>query len=133
VRADLNKVLIGRYSRVGRGTVLRPAVKDFQGRALFFPLEIGDHVTIGADCVVSAATVGACVRIGAGAVVAARCVLKDCSVVAPGAVLAPDTVVPPFAVFAGCPARMVAELPPTFQALQRESSIEDYRMFRAAK
>eukprot|EP00656_Telonema_subtile_P007112 TRINITY_DN13328_c0_g1_i2.p1 TRINITY_DN13328_c0_g1~~TRINITY_DN13328_c0_g1_i2.p1 ORF type:complete len:121 (-),score=30.61 TRINITY_DN13328_c0_g1_i2:248-610(-) len=93
-------------------------------------IQIGNHVMIGQDCVVSALSIGSFVHIGDGSVVSARCILKDCCRIAPGSVLPPDTVVPPFAYFGGVPARMIAELPDSFESRMKDLTEEAYKKFK---
>lgn len=68
LRGDLARVTLGRHCVVGAGTVLRPPFKDFESGAKFVALSIGNHVTIGRDCVIEAATIGTCVSIGDGCI-----------------------------------------------------------------
>jgi len=93
------------------------------------PVHIGDHVLIDSNAVVMAAQIGSFVHIGKNAVIGRRCVLKDCCVVADNAILSPDTVVPPFAVMAGSPAQVVAELPDCTQELMTDVTKSFYQHF----
>eukprot|EP01118_Nematostelium_gracile_P007915 TRINITY_DN2599_c0_g1_i1.p1 TRINITY_DN2599_c0_g1~~TRINITY_DN2599_c0_g1_i1.p1 ORF type:complete len:189 (-),score=28.95 TRINITY_DN2599_c0_g1_i1:12-578(-) len=126
IRGDLANINIGRYSLLGENTVIRPSYKRFKGGIAFFPLNIGDHVMIEDDCVITATSIGSYVHIGKGSVISRRCILKECCVILEGSVLPPDTVVPPFTVFGGVPARYQYELPESFQEVQKQRSVGYY-------
>jgi len=132
IRADLAPVKIGTYCIVSERTVIRAPFKRFKGGIVIPKIQIGNHVMIERDCVVSALSIGNHVHIGEGAVISARCILKDCCRIAPGAVLPPDTVVPPFAYFGGIPARILGELPDSFEARMKELTESKYKKFRLA-
>jgi len=128
-RGDLANIRMGRYCVIGSGTIIRPSFKKFSKGVAFMPVHIGDHVLIDSNAVVMAAQIGSYVHIGKNAVIGRRCVLKDCCVVADNAILSPDTVVPPFAVMAGSPAQVVAELPDCTQELMTDVTKSFYQHF----
>lgn len=83
-------------------------------------MKIGDHVHIGANSVVEAATIGSHVEIGKNCVIVSItavncnrsisrqtqgkfCIIKDCAKIADNSVLLPNSVVPALAHFAGHP------------------------------
>lgn len=76
----------------------------------FFPLKIGEHVFIGENTVVEAASVGNHVHIGQDTVVGSMAILKDYVVVLDNAVVPAGMVVPSFCVVGGQPARVVGEV-----------------------
>eukprot|EP00927_Polykrikos_kofoidii_P016825 TRINITY_DN17629_c0_g1_i1.p1 TRINITY_DN17629_c0_g1~~TRINITY_DN17629_c0_g1_i1.p1 ORF type:complete len:228 (+),score=45.76 TRINITY_DN17629_c0_g1_i1:122-805(+) len=129
LRGDLQLLRLGKYVYIGDGCVLRPSYKKYKGNLAFFPMSIGDHVTIGARTVIGAAQIGACVDIGEDCVISKRCVVKDCAVLLPGTVLPPDTIVPPLTVFGGCPGRYLGDLPESMQFVQKQTSIQIYKTF----
>ncbi|CAE8636206.1 unnamed protein product [Polarella glacialis] len=130
LRGDLQLLKIGKFVMIGEGSVIRPSYKKYKGNIAFFPVSIGDYVTIGARSIVSAAQVGSCVDIGDDCVISKRCFLKDNSVILPGTVLPPDTVVPPLTVFGGSPGRYLGDLPESTQFLQRQKAMAQYRRFQ---
>lgn len=82
-------IAMGKYCNVGEGTVLRPCYKTYKGcvrrfsarlgslsseRSVFsyYPMKIGDYVTIGANSVVEAASIGNGVEIGKGCIIVRR-------------------------------------------------------------
>merc|ERR1719359_1774036 len=47
LRGDLQLLRIGKFVIIGDGSVLRPSYKKYKGNLAFFPMTVGDHVTIG--------------------------------------------------------------------------------------
>eukprot|EP00405_Crypthecodinium_cohnii_P008012 CAMPEP_0206421848 /NCGR_PEP_ID=MMETSP0324_2-20121206/1697_1 /ASSEMBLY_ACC=CAM_ASM_000836 /TAXON_ID=2866 /ORGANISM="Crypthecodinium cohnii, Strain Seligo" /LENGTH=188 /DNA_ID=CAMNT_0053886031 /DNA_START=223 /DNA_END=785 /DNA_ORIENTATION=+ len=129
LRGDLHLLRIGKYCIIGDGSVLRPSTKKYKGSFGFFPMTIGDNVTIGARTICSAAQIGACVDIGEDCIIAKRCIIKDNSMILPGTVLVQDTVVPPHTVFGGSPGRYVGDLPESFSKSQQANAASQYRKF----
>mmetsp|Transcript_41294 Transcript_41294/g.93865 ORF Transcript_41294/g.93865 Transcript_41294/m.93865 type:complete len:209 (-) Transcript_41294:64-690(-) len=129
LRGDLQLLRIGKFVIIGEGSVLRPSYKKYKGSFAFFPMTIGDYVTVGPRSVVSAAQIGSCVDIGEDCVISKRCVVKENSVVLPGTVLPPDTVVPPLTVFGGSPGRYLGDLPESTQAIQKQRAAMIYKRF----
>merc|ERR1711972_1236901 len=99
------------------------------GNFAFFPMTIGDYVTIGPRSVISAAQIGTCVDIGEDCVISKRCIIKENSVVLSGTVLPPDTGVPPLTVFGGSPGRYLGDLPESTQTLQKRNAMMTYKRF----
>lgn len=69
VRGDLANVRTGRYCIISKNSVIRPPFKQFSKGVAFFPLHIGDHVFIGENSVISAASIGSYVYIGKDVVI----------------------------------------------------------------
>lgn len=69
VRGDLANVRTGRYCIISKNSVIRPPFKQFSKGVAFFPLHIGDHVYIGENSVISAASIGSYVYIGKNVVI----------------------------------------------------------------
>ncbi|KAK9236357.1 trimeric LpxA-like protein [Lipomyces kononenkoae] len=111
-------VNIGRYNFLERGVVIRPPFKFYKGSLVYYPLKIGNFVTIGTNTIVEAATIGSYVKIGSNCVIGKFAIIKDCVLVLDGTVIPPTACIPPFSVVAGNPATVVDELP--------ESSAEVY-------
>jgi len=129
LRGDLQLLRIGKYVIIGDGSVLRPSYKKYRGNFAFFPMTVGDYVTIGARTIISAAQVGTCVDIGEDCVISKRCIIKENSVILSGTVLPPDTVVPPLTVFGGSPARCLGDLPESTHVLQKQHATMSYKRF----
>ena len=103
-------VMVGRYTFVSTGSILRPPHRLHKGAVSYHPLKIGDHTFIGERCIIEAASIGDHVFIGKGAVVGKMVIIKDWVKVLEGAVLAAGTVVPSGCVVGGRPARAVGEV-----------------------
>ncbi|XP_063692294.1 dynactin subunit 5-like [Bolinopsis microptera] len=115
IRGDLANVRFGRQCVIGAKSVIRPPFKKFTKGVAFFPFQMGDHVMVGEGSIVNAASIGSYVNIGKNVVIGRRSFIKDCSAIADNSVLPPETVVPPFTLWAGNPAKIVAELPESTQ------------------
>ncbi|BGP72498.1 hypothetical protein NBRC10513v2_005894 [Rhodotorula toruloides] len=98
-------IAMGKYCNVGEGTVLRPCYKTYKGVFTYYPMKIGDYVTIGANSVVEAASIGNGVEIGKGCIIGPLAILKDICRIAAGAVVGAGTIVPSLTECAGSPAR----------------------------
>ena len=132
-RGDLATVSVGRHCVVNQGSVVRPAPREWKGGLAFLKLAVGDYVWVGKNCVLQSVMVGSHVFIGDDVIVSPRCMIYGCSKICDGAVLAPDTVVPPFTVFAGSPARQVAELPDSFAETHKRAIVAFFDRFRQHK
>ncbi|KAJ3089701.1 hypothetical protein HK102_005715 [Quaeritorhiza haematococci] len=125
VRGDLRRtggghavvVAIGRYCLLGQRSVIRPPYKTYKGIFSYYPMKIGDHVHIGEDTIVEAATIGSFVQIGRNCVIGRFAIIKDCCRILDNTVIPPNTVVPSFSVYGGNPGKLVDELPECTQDL----------------
>merc|ERR1719195_324467 len=77
LRGDLQLLRIGKFVFIGDRSVLRPSYKKYKGSFSFFPMTIGDYVTIGPRTVVSAQHIGSYVDIGDDCVISKRCFIKE--------------------------------------------------------
>ena len=109
--ASSTAVAIGRYCFLSRGVVLRPPGRMYKGAFTFMPLRMGDHVFVGQNSVVQAATVGNHVWIGSDCTINEFAIIKDYVKILDGTVVPSSMVIPSFSVVAGQPARMVGEIP----------------------
>ncbi|SAM63678.1 probable dynactin Arp1 p25 subunit RO12 [Ustilago bromivora] len=125
-------IMIGRYCLLAESSVIRPPYKTYKGVFSYYPMKIGDHVSVGANTVLEAASVGAHVEIGANCLVGRFVIIKDCARILDGSVVAPNTVVPSFSIFGGSPARLVGELPETFSESCEAKMKDFYQRFRPA-
>lgn len=77
IRGDLRRtggghtvvVAIGRFCLLSHGSIIRPPYKTYKGIFSYYPMKIGDHVTIGEGSIVQAATIGSYVTIGKNCVI----------------------------------------------------------------
>lgn len=118
-------VAIGRYCFLARGVLLRPPGRMYKGAYTYMPLRLGDHVFVGQDSVVQAATVGNHVRIGRDCMVNEFAIVKDYVRILDGTVVPSFMVIPSFSVVAGRPARVVGEV--------AEGELEEFELREAYK
>ncbi len=77
----------------------------------YMPLRVGDHVFVGQNAVVQAASIGNHVHIGQDAVVGEFAIIKDYVRIFEGSVVPANMVIPSFSIVAGQPARVIGEVP----------------------
>ncbi|GAA5842109.1 hypothetical protein JCM9279_002789 [Rhodotorula babjevae] len=123
-------IALGRYCDVGEGVVLRPCYKTYKGVFSYYPMKIGDHVSIGAGSVVEAASIGTGVEIGKGCIIGPLAILKDYCRIADGAVVGSGTIVPSLTEWAGSPARPVGQLPESTPELVETRAKTAYARFQ---
>ena len=132
LRGDMAPVQIDRYSKVCKGSVLRPSgilPAGGNGKLRFIPLTIGKYTLIGDDCVVECASVGAGCYIGQGSVLCTGAILKDYVHVEPGTIVPPDLVIPPFSIVSGQPARCKGEAPVSLPDVKEHEALQRYKRF----
>ncbi|EIW80314.1 dynactin subunit p25 [Coniophora puteana RWD-64-598 SS2] len=138
IRGDLRRtgpghtvvIAMGRYCVVGEGCIIRPPYKTYKGNFNYYPMKIGDHVHIGQNSVVEAATIGNHVTIGKNCVIGKFTIIKDCAQIADGTVVPPNTVIPALALFAGSPGRLVEDLPESTQEMVEQQTKSYYTRFQ---
>ncbi|KFA74755.1 hypothetical protein S40288_06616 [Stachybotrys chartarum IBT 40288] len=104
-------VSIGRYCFLSRGVLLRPPGRLYKGDFTYMPLRIGDHVFIGQNSVVQAASIGNHVLIGKGCAINEFAIIKDYVKILDGTIIPASMVVPSFSIVAGQPGRVIEEIP----------------------
>jgi dynactin-5 len=72
---------------------------------------MGDHVFVGQNTVVQAATIGSHVHIGHNVVVGDFAIIKDYVRILEGSVVPANMVIPSFSIVGGQPARVIGEVP----------------------
>ncbi|KAK1218597.1 hypothetical protein PQX77_018713 [Marasmius sp. AFHP31] len=93
-------------------------------------MKVGDHVHIGANSVVEAATIGNHVEIGKNCVIGKFTIIKDCAKVADNTVVPANTVIPALALFGGSPARFIEDLPESTQDIVETFTKQYYTRFQ---
>ncbi|CAG8571803.1 1437_t:CDS:2, partial [Scutellospora calospora] len=132
IRGDLRRtggghavvVAIGRYCLLANGSIIRPPYKTYKG---YYPMKIGDHVTIGEGSIVEAATIGSFVNIGKNCVIGRFAIIKDCCRIEDNTVIPPNTIVPSFSIYEGSP----DELPECVQDLYEAKTKDFYSKFQS--
>lgn len=138
IRGDLRRtggghavvVAIGRYCLLAKGSIIRPPYKTYKGTFSYYPMKIGDHVSIGEGSIVEAATIGSFVHIGKNCVIGRFAIIKDCCKIEDNTVIPPNTVVPSFSIYEGSPGVFVDELPECVQDLYELKTKDFYIKFQ---
>ncbi|GAA5894081.1 hypothetical protein JCM6882_007979 [Rhodosporidiobolus microsporus] len=123
-------IAMGKYCSVGEGAVLRPCYKTYKGVFSYYPMKIGDHVSIGAGSVVEAASIGTGVEIGANCIIGPLAILKDYSRIADNTVVGAGTIVPSLTEWSGSPARPAGQLAESTPELVEAKAKAAYAGFR---
>lgn len=103
IRADVNKIRIGDRVNIQDGTVIHCT---YQGA----DTQIGNDVSIGHKALVHGCKIHDKVLIGMGAIVMDGVEVESHSIIAAGAVLTQSTKVKSGSIYAGIPARKIADL-----------------------
>ena len=123
LRADINKIVIGRGSNVQDGCVIH--LEKGQGTI------VGEYVTVGHKAMLHACVVedecliGMCSTVMDGAVIGKR------SIVGAGALVTMNTKIPPGSLVLGCPAKVVRQLTEEEQSALRKGA-ENYVEYKKA-
>jgi dynactin-5 len=120
LRGDIARIQIGRFVLLGESGVVRPPMIPVKQGVEPVPVAIGDHVYIGARCVIEAAVVGSCVVIERDCVVGPRAVIGDGVMIQARTVVPSGATLTSFGIYAGNPAELVGQL-------NRESALFDIR------
>jgi dynactin-5 len=104
-------VAIGRYCFLSRGVLLRPPGRLYKGEFTYMPLRMGDHVFIGQNSVVQAASIGNHVSIGQSCTINEFAIIKDYVKILDGTIIPSSMVIPSFSIVAGQPGRVIGEIP----------------------
>ncbi|GJN92339.1 hypothetical protein Rhopal_005369-T1 [Rhodotorula paludigena] len=123
-------IAMGKYCDIGEGAVLRPGYKTYRGAFSYYPMRIGDHVSIGAGSVVEAASIGTGVEIGRGCIIGPLAILKEYSRIADGAVVGAGTIVPSLTEWSGSPARPAGQLAESTPELVETKAKTSYANFQ---
>ncbi len=110
VRADVNKIRIGRNTNIQDGTVIHcnhDPSGDYRETGGGEPTIVGDNVVVGHMALLHACTVGDNAFIGMKALVMDRATIEPGAMVAAGATVTPGKFVPSGELWAGMPARRV--------------------------
>lgn len=114
VRADVDTILIGEGSNIQDGSVLHVDAG--------FPMEIGEHVTVGHKVMLHGCKIGSNSLIGINAVVLNGCVIGENCIIGANALLTENTVIPDGSVVMGSPGKIVKTLSEEQQKRLREGA-----------
>ncbi|PVU94881.1 hypothetical protein BB559_002893 [Furculomyces boomerangus] len=122
--------LIGRYCVLSKNTLFKPPCKIFKGVFGYFPMKISDHVFVGENSIVEAASIGSYVYIGKNCIIGRFAIIKDCVYIEDNSVISPNTVISSFSyVSGGPPAKIVESLPENTQETFETRSKDYYIKF----
>ena len=102
LRADLNRIVIGRYSNIQDLSVVHLE----SDRGCF----VGDHCVVGHRVILHACTVGDGVLVGMGAIILNGARVGDGALIGAGALVTEGTRVKPESLYLGAPAKFVRKL-----------------------
>ena len=102
LRADLNQIVIGRYSNIQDNSVVHVE----SNRGCF----VGDYCVVGHRVILHACTVGDGALIGMGAIILNGAKIGDGALIGAGALVTENTRVKPESLYLGAPARFIRKL-----------------------
>ena len=102
LRADINKIVIGRYSNIQDLSVVHLE----SDRGCF----VGDYCVVGHRVILHACTVGNGVLVGMGAIILNGARIGDGALIGAGALVTEETKVKPQSLYLGAPAKFVRKL-----------------------
>jgi len=102
VRGDEGKIIIGRFTSIQDNATLHC---DSGGTT-----KVGDHVTIGHNCVIHGCRIGNYVLVGMGAIIMNGAIIEDNCIIGAGAVITENTKIPKNSVVVGIPGKIVREV-----------------------
>jgi len=108
LRADINRIVIGRGSNIQDGAVVHLADD--------FGVEVGEYVTVGHKAILHACTIGDEVLVGMNAVVLDGAEIGARSIIGAGALVTGGKKFPAGSLILGSPAKVVRTLSPEEQA-----------------
>lgn len=104
-------ISVGKYSVLGEGCTVRPPCKAYKGVFSYYPLKIGDFVSIGSGSIISCATIGNGVDIGKNCIIGPFSILKDNCKINDNSVVGAGSIVPSLVEWGGSPAGFIHTLP----------------------
>lgn len=129
IRADVNKVHIGRFSNIqDNSTVHEDSGRVGSGLSAGRACIIGEYVTVGHNCVLHACTIEDYCLIGMGAIILDGAIIGKGSVVGAGAVVTKGALIPPFSVVVGTPGKVIKTLDENTQSERMNHAMHYYRL-----
>lgn len=102
LRGDFNSITIGEGSNIQDGSVVHVDVNS--------PTVVGDHVTVGHNCIIHGCEIKDNVIIGMGATVMNDAVVNENCIVGANSLITEGKVIPANSLVMGSPARVIREL-----------------------
>ena len=113
VRGDVNRIEVGRYTKIQDTCVVHVADE--------FSTIVGDFVTVGHGAILHGCTIEDHCLIGMGAVLLNGVVVGRGSIIAAGAVVTEGTNIPPYSMVVGVPARVLKTLPDNLESIHAQA------------
>jgi len=104
LRGDKDRIAVGRYSNLQDNSTLHTSKH--------YPVEIGDYVSVGHNCIVHGASIGSNTLVGMGAEVLNGAMIGENSIIGAGALVTEGKEFPPNSLILGMPARLYRKLEP---------------------
>jgi dynactin-5 len=104
MRADLSKIMIGKYVTISDSVIIKPPIKKQNKEYNFVPVQIGSFVFIDKNTIIQAMKIGHYARIGKDCVIGQRVVIGDGAVILDGSIVTADAQIAPYSVYGGKPA-----------------------------
>ncbi|KAH9814793.1 trimeric LpxA-like protein [Melampsora americana] len=138
IRGDLRRtglgnsvvIGIGKFCLLSERSVIRPPYKTYKGVFSYYPMKIGDHVHIGSDSVIEAASIGNLVQIGKNCVIGRFSIIKDCVKISDNTIIPPGTVIASMSSYSGSPGRWQVDLPESTPELIESKTKSYYARFQ---
>ena len=133
LRGDVNSIKIGKRTNIQDLTTLHVWHKTYDAKGAEvdsgYPVEIGDDVTIGHNCVIHACVLKNRVLVGMNAVVMDGAIIEEDSIVGAGSVVTKGKKFPPRSLILGNPAKFIRELKDE-EIAQIKESAQNYVRFK---
>lgn len=110
--------------------MVRPPYKTYKGVFSYYPMKIGDFVSIGPSSIVEAATIGNGVEIGKNCIIESFVIIKDNARIADNSVVAAGSIIPSLSEWGGSPARPLRTLPESTPELVEAQAKARYSRFQ---
>ncbi|ORY73848.1 trimeric LpxA-like protein [Leucosporidium creatinivorum] len=139
IRGDLRRaggsgpavvIAVGKYCVMGENSVIRPPCKTYKGVFSYYPMKIGDYVSIGSNSIVEAASIGNGVEIGKNCIIGPLTIIKDNARIADNSIVGPGTIIPSLGEWGGSPARPTVTLPESTPELIEAKAKAYYARFQ---
>ncbi len=122
IRGDVNRINIGDHCNIQDGAVIHCT---YQKAAT----TLGNNVSIGHNAIVHGCTLQDNVLVGMGAIVMDHAVVESGSIIAAGAIVTAGTHVEANSIYAGIPAKRIADATEAHSAMI-ERTAHNYRMYK---
>jgi len=121
-RGDVNNISIGQRTNVQDGTILH-VTRRSPSQPNGFPLNIGDDVTVGHQCMLHGCKVGNRILIGMGSIVMDGAIVEDDVFIGAGTVVPPNKTLRSGYLYVGNPMKEARPLKEAEIAFLKESAI----------